>query len=410
MVALPRLSRPSALAILGHLLTPDVSALTLAMPDLAPVVTYSPTGGNRITDQELRDLRTAVVELAISYGMPSPTSNFQEFEGRAARLIRDMLPMTPHDFASEEAWSYITCCWLLDVAVWRFGHDADTRRFIGDVNRNTFRRMWWRADVLGDGIDQTLLGEDELVNITERPTVAADRRLARAVAREFLARVDRGEADSRMLLMREAMKRLLRLTPFVSFAAFDEPHIQVLMEEIFNAAAAGLAGDATAKIGRHQLASADPAPIKVPESSPDVVSISRMTISSERPDVAWVPESDPNLADDFDTVADVALDIAQRAGRVTNEGLRAVVPISADEALAVFRALMAKGALVRRGVKLGTHYIIPGQGDAADRVTPESSGEQATAPNGEMRELAPSPAASDRSTDTALRRLLRRSR
>jgi hypothetical protein len=409
MVAIPRLDRPSALAILEHVLTPDVAALTSAMPDLSPVVTYSPTGGNRITEQELRDLRTAVVGLASSYGMPRPTSNFQEFEGRAARIIHDMLPMTPHEFASEEAWSYITCCWLLDVAVWRFGHDADTRRFVGDINRNTFRRMWWRADVLGAEIDLTQFGEDELVNITERPTVAADRRLARAVAREFLARVDRGEAASRMLLMREAMKRLLRLTPFVAFAALAEPHIQAVVEEIFNAAAAGLAGDTTAKIGRHQLASADFAPVEVPESSSDVVSISRMTISSERPDVAWAPEADPHLADDFDTVAEVALDIAQRAGRVTNEELRAVVPISTDEARAVFRALMATGALVRRGVKRGTHYVIPEQGDVADRVIPGPLGPAAPASSGQIQEPAPTPTASDRSTDTALRRLLRRS-
>lgn len=410
MVDVPRLDRPSALAILEHVLTPNVAALTAVMPDRSPTVTYSPTGGTRITEQELRELRTAVVGLANSYGMPCPTTHFQEFDGRAARVIHDMLPMTPHEFASEEVWSYLTCCWLLDVAVWRFGHDADTRRFVGDVNRNTFRRMWWRADVLGDEIDLTQFGEDELVNITERPTVAADRRLARAIAREFLARVDRGEAASRMLLMREAMKRLLRLTPFVAFAALTEPHIEAVVEEIFNAAAAGLAGDTTAKIGRHQHASAYLVPVEVPEPSSGVVSISRMTISSKRPDVAWVPETDPNLADDFDTVAEVALDIAQRAGRVTNEGLRAVVPISKDEARAVFRALVEKGALMRRGVKRGTHYIIPEQADAADGVIPGPLDAGAPFPSEQTEEAAPAPIASDRSTDTALRRILRRSR
>ena len=140
--------------------------------------------------------------------------------------------------------------------------------------------MWWRADVLGDGIDLTQLGEDELVNITERPAVASDRRLAQAVAREFLARVDRGEADSRMQLMREAMKRLLRLTPFVAFAALDETAVQLVVEDIFNAAAAGLAGN-TARSGRHRLVSDASTSLTddVPEASPSVVSISRMTIS-----------------------------------------------------------------------------------------------------------------------------------
>ena len=89
--------------------------------------------------------------------------------------------MTPHEASHEEVWSYLTCCWLLDVAVWRFGAEADERRYIGNVNRNTFRRLWWRGRSWAE-IDLTRLGEDELVNIMERPTIAADRRLARAIA------------------------------------------------------------------------------------------------------------------------------------------------------------------------------------------------------------------------------------
>lgn len=408
MVAVPRLDRAAAMGMLDDLLTPDLARLTLAMPNRPAVVTYSPNSGARINDQELQELRVAVVALASEYGMPQPQSNFQEFEGRAAKLVHEMLLMTPHEFASEESWSYITCCWLLDVAVWRFGHNADRRRFIGDVNRNTFRRMWWRADVLGTEIDLTQLGEDELVNITERPTVAADRRLARAVAREFLARVDRGEADSRMLLMREVMKRLLRLTPFVSFAALSESNVEGVVEEIFDRAAAGLAGQTAAGGGRHQLDAAYFAQEPLPEPSPDVVSIARMTIATERPDVAWAPETDPHIADDFDTVAEVALDIAQRAGRVTNEGLRAVVPISADEARAVFKALMKKGKLSRRGVKLGTHYVISDQSETADRHVIDPLGAVLSPSSGDTSGAPSTPEASTRSTDTALRRLLRK--
>jgi hypothetical protein len=406
MIVTPRLDRQSAMAMLGRLVTPDIAALTLNMPDLSPTVTYSPTGGTRINEQQLRELRFAVVELAGEHGMPKPQNNFQEFEGRAARLIHRMLPMTPHEFADEEVWSYITCCWLLDVAVWRFGADADTRRFVGDVNRNTFRRMWWRADVLGEEVDLTQLGEDELVNITERPTVAADRRVARAVALEFSARVDRGQAESRSLLMREAMKRLLRLTPFVTFAALDEEAVQLLVENVFTAAAAGIASGNAAIGGRHQIARTNSGVMIIPPTSPGVETISRMTIS-DRSDLAWAPP-DSQVMDDFETVAEVALEIAQRSGRVTNEGLRAVVPITADEARAIFRDLIAKGALVRRGVKLGTHYVIPDPSDPSDgEVTNVQS---ALIPDKPLPEPAPTPTASDRSTDTALRRLLRRTR
>ena len=137
--------------------------------------------------------------------------------------------MSANEASHEEVWSYLTCCWLLDVAVWRFGVDADERRFIGNVNRNTFRRLWWRAEILGPDIDLTKLGEDELVNIMERPTIASDRRLARMVVQEFLARVDRGAADSRMFLMRDGIKRLFRLTPLMSFQALADYELRAVV-------------------------------------------------------------------------------------------------------------------------------------------------------------------------------------
>ena len=119
MIVTPRLDRESASAMLERLLTPDVAVLTSAMPDLSPGHHIFAVGGTRISELELRDLRTAVVELAREHGMPGALSRSQEFEGRAARLLHQMLPMTPHEFAHEEVWSYITCCWLLDIAVWQ---------------------------------------------------------------------------------------------------------------------------------------------------------------------------------------------------------------------------------------------------------------------------------------------------
>ena len=223
MIVLPRLARESATST--PRLSPDFGhgrSWLRQCPTTVQAVTYTPVGGNRIADDDLSALREEILSLAREYGMPDTfrTLRNSKADGPA---VRERLDITPNEASHEEVWSYLTCCWLLDVAVWRFGAQADRRRFIGNVNRNTFRRLWWRAEVLGPDIDLTQLGEDELVNIMERPTIAADLRLARAVAREFLSRVDRGAADSRMQLMREAMKRLLRLTPLISFAALGRP-------------------------------------------------------------------------------------------------------------------------------------------------------------------------------------------
>lgn len=358
MIVLPRLAREPALQLLESLPITDVHKLAAAMPDTAQTVTYTPVGGTRIADSELSALRDDIIALAREHGMPSPVQNPSEFEGRAARLIRQHLNISPNEASHEEVWTYLTCCWLLDVAVWRFGAQADRRRFVGNINRNTFRRLWWRAEVLGPDIDLTQLGEDELVNIMERPTIAADLRLARGVAGEFLSRVDRGAAESRMQLMREAMKRLLRLTPMVSFAALDDNELQSVIEEIFNSAAAGLSHHSTDTTGRHHAVNEARQPTaRTPlEPSAGVLRIPRVTIA----DVAFPPRPADNAIEDqdFDSAAAKALQIARTTGRVTNTNLREMATITSGEARDVLQALVRDGTLARRGVRRGTYYVM----------------------------------------------------
>jgi len=379
-VVLPRLNRETATALIAQHVASDPATIAESMPIHPPTVTYSPTGGVPIGETALRDIRAALVTIAREHGWPNaPVHGTSEFEGKSARVLHRSLPMTPHEASHDEIWSYLTCCWLLDIAVWRFGSGADERRFIGNINRNTFRRMWWRAEVLGDNVDLTLFGEDELVAIMERPTIASDRRLARAVAAEFLQRAGDGE---RMQLMRDAMKRLLRLTPIVAFTALGDSDLEELVEDTFDAASAGLRGESVARSER-ELRDAPP-------QSPDVESVTHIGFSEP------LSHEDARLASasriaDLDTVGEVALDIARRTGRVTNMSLREVIPITAEEAREVFAVLMVEGALARRGVKRGTYYVL---GDARDP---------------EALTVTPSETASGReSADSGLRRFLRR--
>jgi hypothetical protein len=390
---LPRLDRDSAIRIVDEHRHQPVGVLTATLPIEDAVPTYSPVGGARIDRPALAQLRRELLLLARDAGMPEAGTRegLQQFEGRAARLVRQHLDITAHEASQDDAWSYLTCCWLLDIAVWRFGWDTSIERFIGHLNRNTFRRMWWRAEILGDAIDLTRLGEDEFTNIMERPTLFSDRRLARAIAVEFLARVERHEAQERMRLMREVTKRLLRLTPFVAFTVLDEGDLRLVVADAFDAATAGMEGASgamTQRVGAPGV-----------EASSEVVAISTMTIL---PDVeSTAPRSSPRArADGFEEVAQAALDIARRTGRVTNMSLREVVPITSEEARAVFQSLMAEGQLARRGVKRGTHYVLP------DAQTNGSDGSSRGAASGRQPVRPPT----GRPSETALRRLLRRGR
>jgi hypothetical protein len=398
------LDRDSATELIERHRHSPLSNLVAAMPDLSPVVTYPPVGGARIDQESLQGLREAIVTLAREHGMPEPAGRdrLQYFEGRAARILRERLPMTPHEASQDEGWTYITCCWLLDVAIWRFGAQTSDDRFIGHLNRNTFRRMWWRAEILGPDVDLGRLGEDELVNIMERPTLFSDRRLARAIALEFLDRVERDIAWERMRLMREATKRLLRLTPFVAVSSLDDRAVRLVVSDAFDAAAAGIAGAPIVMQPRMSEAAR--------AASPEVTSVPTMTIAAPLVEVLGA-DRDSRRVSNFDEVAQAALDIARRTGTVTNTALREVVPITSEEARNVFRALMDRGELARRGVKRGTHYVLP-EPSASPDATEDRSPTRSVPPPPSPRRPSPTapPEVPRRRPDTALRRLLRRGR
>ena len=377
--AFPRLDRAAALEITLRSRDKTLDELTAELPDTSVTVTYSPIGGQRVDDETLRAVRIAILGIAKEHGFPAPIEDTRAFESLCARSLHEQLSMTPHEAAQEEVWSYLTCCWLLDVASWRYP-DARSERFYGHLNRNTFRRLWWRAEVLGPDVDLALLGEDELVNIMERPTLFAEPRLARAIAIEHIARAATG---GRMLLMREATKRLLRLTPFISFDALPDGSIADVVRQAFDVSVAGLEG-----VER-------PMPVlrgaEAPEASPGVAVLPSFEIAPPTTEPA-ASLSDSARFSRFDDVAEVALSIVRSTGRVTNLSLREAVPaITAEEARDVFRVLMDRGELVRRGVKRGTYYTTPDEPESSD-------GMAAAAP------LVPK----TRTSDTALRRLLKR--
>lgn len=391
-MVLPRLDRPSAQILLGRYRHRPLAELTAHMPQLTAQVTYAAVGGARANQATLESLRSDFLQLATDHGMPDPIREVPIFEGRGAQLIRRALPMTPHEASHEEVWSYVTCCWLLDVAVWRFGEDASDDRFIGHINRNTFRRMWWRDEVLGAAVDLTRLGEDEFVNIMERPTLYADLRVAQAIAREFLVRVERGDVPDRMRLMREATKRLLRLTPFLSFMALADAHVDLVVADAFDAALAGLAGRPAAMPQRTTEPRAD--------ASPDVEDVAVLTTADASS--VQAPSAGRRVME-FEEVARAAIDIARRTGRVTNTALREAAPITSDEAREIFAFLMERNELVRRGTRRGTHYVIPehrpdefdGRLEARDQIDRQRPVELSD---------------DQRPPETALRRLLRRTR
>ena len=211
-------------------------------PEAAPVA----VGGPRVSESTIETVRNRIQGLADSLGFPSELSkpNVASFDRPATRILYDEMRILPADAASEEVWSFVSLVVLPDVAVWRFPGRADDR-LLGRP-RNVFRRLWWRAETVGvDVIDAPRgLGEDELVNIMERPTLAANPFTANLLARLIFERGDTAGV-ARSDLMREVSKRFLRQQAVLCIDAIDGPAVQELLDACFAEATRSLKGPAT---------------------------------------------------------------------------------------------------------------------------------------------------------------------
>lgn len=248
-VLLPRLDRPDIDTILDNLLDLPVGGIAgeMPVPGFSPV--YSPVGGARADSHFMLEVRRKVVALATELGYPEgrPQEGLHAFDTDCAHLLHQELGITPHEAGHREVWACLTAAYLLDVAAWRWGGIRDRNRANGDVNRDTFRRLWWRAEVLHDpelpwdGFGG--LGEDEIVAIMERPGVTGNPEVARSIVRAFRARLaaDPSLNAGRMHLMRDAMKRLTRLTPFLMLDVIGPTEVDGAIEALMLEAAVAVA-------------------------------------------------------------------------------------------------------------------------------------------------------------------------
>jgi hypothetical protein len=205
---------------------------------------FAPTGGTRVTLQELLGFRAHLDELAVAAGWPGDRlSGRQRFDREVAIWLGD-LSLPPGEMLRAETWSWFTVHLVPHLVRWRFPGVRGTtsiERFVGPIQRNLLGRLWLRAWVLDQGEASPerwslarAMSEDAAVAILERTTLASDHRIARAIATRWLA-AKSGDVREVEGLLREAIKRIRVLAvvrnlsvlndealAFAVGAAFDE--------------------------------------------------------------------------------------------------------------------------------------------------------------------------------------------
>lgn len=210
------------------------------------------TGGTRIDQAKLQLLREIVVDLAKQSGFPLPPDGKQKptFDLALAVALHREMRISPAEAASGDVWAFLALVVLPDVAHWRYPKPPGDRVLGTDLTRHVLGRMWWRAQLVYDPSSPDpysalhVLGEAAFDQIyARRAALGGSPHLIQSILRTWkqmnLAGPDITERD----ILRDFLKRLLRLAPFVVFEALDS---RALDEELLEIAQETVVGYLTA--------------------------------------------------------------------------------------------------------------------------------------------------------------------
>lgn len=217
----------------------------LTIPELAERVTtkhdsavYAATGGDRVPEAHLLSIRDAVLEIAQESSFPEKgtTRDNARFDLRVAEFLHSRMELMPAEAASGDVWAFLGLLVLPDVSYWRYPNPPKDRVLGTDITRHVFGRMWWRAQLVYTPESHnsyealTVLGEEAFDQIyARRKALGGSPYLVKAILRvwnELNLTPLRGKITSRDAL-RDFLKRLLRLAPFMLFEALEEKQLDV---------------------------------------------------------------------------------------------------------------------------------------------------------------------------------------
>ncbi|MFF3793335.1 DUF6339 family protein [Streptomyces sp. NPDC001981] len=225
----PRLLADQASPLFAEYRHLPVSELTGRVAFAHESAVYVATGGDRVSTDRLRELRAGVVDLAMRAGFPdgSDRARNAEFDLALAALLHAEMGMVPAEAAARDVWAFLALIVLPDVAFWRYPEPPRDRVLGTDLTRHVFGRLWWRAQLVRscDGPKPyealKILGEAAFDQIyARRAALGGSPHMVGAILRVWKD-LDLQGLNERETL-RDFLKRLLRLAPFVLFDGIEE--------------------------------------------------------------------------------------------------------------------------------------------------------------------------------------------
>lgn len=186
--------------------------------DIGEQVTYeflgaapNATGGEAPNAADLRIWRDEIAGRMQSFP-PGGRRDNDRHSMMLGKAIAEVIDPSPSDAAHDGAWSFLSLVLFPDLVHARWGSQdgqLPQDRWVGKQagrDRNHLKTAWRRWDLLGPVMEgaEDPLGEDELVNLLERTSLARNRRLIRLAAQAVL----KYTGSTRMDFTRELMIRV----------------------------------------------------------------------------------------------------------------------------------------------------------------------------------------------------------
>lgn len=195
-----------------------------------PAQVYTPVGGARATDADVRDLVVGLETVAARHGHPGqpPGAARVAFDRDAAGALRTCLDLSWSEAGQPGTWSFLALVVLPHLTHWRFGRGNRERWIASDLTRHTWARLWWQAVVFEDDPQLLLdLTESDLNQLLERRTIGGDPRTTCALGRAVVEHTPEG-GNARRAVIRDATARLRRRLEFLDPAAADDDGLRAL--------------------------------------------------------------------------------------------------------------------------------------------------------------------------------------
>lgn len=241
MKLLPRISDMKVRHVISSLsLQPDIkeiNAISKKLKIKTEMAEWNAAGGHKASMEQLVEFHKDVVAIAQDCGFPNEGDKARfDMECGIYFVSSPLLISAETETMRNDCWAFLASVWLLQITNWRFGLSYSRMR--GGV-RNTFQRLWIRANLLDRGADHperwlwlNSLTEDAFVQLTERPSIAANKNLAQAIAQVW---VERSKNHRNMeALMRVASRKILARNEIQMLSLLDEGELIEEIRKIFD--------------------------------------------------------------------------------------------------------------------------------------------------------------------------------